>query len=89
MDPGKILLPAEGEGRNAVFAASIGWNVTAFDISDAGKEKAERLADKYGVNIQYMIGDVKDLVFEVESFDAIGLVFAHFPGMFRQILWLK
>lgn len=83
LDPGKILLPAEGEGRNAVFAASIGWDVTAFDISEAGKEKAERLADKYGVNIQYIVGDEEGLVFDAESFDAIGLVFAHFPGMVR------
>jgi SAM-dependent methyltransferase len=84
LDPGKILLPAEGEGRNAVFAASIGWDVTAFDISEAGKEKAERLADKHGVGIEYLIGDVERLVFEEESFDAIGLVFAHFPAVIRQ-----
>jgi hypothetical protein len=30
---GKILFPAEGEGRNAVFAAKLGWTVSAFDIS--------------------------------------------------------
>jgi SAM-dependent methyltransferase len=84
LDPGKILLPAEGEGRNAVFAASIGWDVSAFDISDAGKEKAEQLAEKHGVGIKYLIGDVESLAFEVDSFDAIGLVFAHFPKMTRQ-----
>lgn len=43
---GKILLPAEGEGRNAVYAAKLGWMVSAFDQSTNGKEKAEILAKK-------------------------------------------
>ena len=51
LKPGNILLPAEGEGRNAVFAAKQGWEVEAFDISDVGKEKAIQLARKNGVNI--------------------------------------
>lgn len=34
--PGKLLVPAEGEGRNAVYAAQQGWQVTAFDFSEAG-----------------------------------------------------
>ncbi|NVM67000.1 hypothetical protein FHW88_005321 [Mucilaginibacter sp. SG538B] len=36
LKPGKILFPAEGEGRNAVFAAGLGWAVSAFDISIEG-----------------------------------------------------
>lgn len=36
---GSILLPCEGEGRNAVFAAKNGWNVFAFDSSFEGKKK--------------------------------------------------
>jgi len=36
---GTILFPAEGEGRNAVFAAKLGWTVSAFDISMEGKRK--------------------------------------------------
>ncbi|EMO25801.1 thiopurine S-methyltransferase domain protein [Leptospira interrogans serovar Bataviae str. HAI135] len=39
LEIGKILFPAEGEGRNAVFAAKLGWNVSAFDISVEGKRK--------------------------------------------------
>ena len=34
---GKILFPAEGEGRNAVYAAKIGWTVSAFDIKKKKK----------------------------------------------------
>jgi len=75
---GKILLPAEGEGRNAVYAASKGWQVTAFDWSVAGKQKAEQLAEKHGVTINYLVGDLASLTFEAEQFDAIGLIYAHF-----------
>lgn len=38
------LFPAEGKGRNAVYAAQLGWKVDAFDISPEGKRKAELLA---------------------------------------------
>ena len=48
MAQGRLLLPAEGEGRNAVYAAKLGWEVTAFDISAAGRDKAMRLAEKHG-----------------------------------------
>jgi len=37
--PGKLLLPAEGEGRNAIFAAGHGYQVTAFDFSPDGKKR--------------------------------------------------
>lgn len=36
---GEILFPAEGEGRNAVYAARLGWTVSAYDISSEGKGK--------------------------------------------------
>ena len=39
LEVGKLLLPGEGEGRNAVYAAKQGWHVTAFDTSIAGKTK--------------------------------------------------
>lgn len=43
---GTILFPAEGEVRNAVYAAKIGWIVKAFDISNEGPKKAFQLAQK-------------------------------------------
>ena len=42
--PGKILLAAEGEGRNAVYAASLGWDVYAYDFSEMAYKKAMKLA---------------------------------------------
>lgn len=77
---GKILFPAEGEGRNAVYAARMGWEVSAFDLSAEGKRKAEQLAALHQVNIQYQVGDLGDLVLPVNTFDAIALIYAHFPA---------
>ena len=75
---GKALFPAEGEGRNAVFAATLGWQVSAFDISQAGREKAIALAKSKHVEIEYAVSNLEDVVFEPASFDALVLVFAHF-----------
>ncbi|MBK8365074.1 MAG: class I SAM-dependent methyltransferase [Bacteroidetes bacterium] len=80
LKPGKILFPAEGEGRNAVFAATKGWDVYAFDISSVGKHKAEELAKKNNVKIKYEVGGLQSLNYKPESFDVIALIYAHFPA---------
>lgn len=77
---GSILFPAEGEGRNAVYAAKNGWNVSAFDISNEGKSKALRLAEKNNVTIDYKVGELQTLGFVNEKFDVIALIYAHFPA---------
>ncbi|HCD53432.1 MAG TPA: SAM-dependent methyltransferase [Balneolaceae bacterium] len=76
--PGDLLMPAEGEGRNAVYAANNGWNVTAFDYSTEARKKAMQLAEKSRVDLTYHVGDFEQLPLKPESFDAIGLIFAHF-----------
>ncbi|MDX1604123.1 MAG: SAM-dependent methyltransferase, partial [Salinimicrobium sediminis] len=55
LTPGRILFPAEGEGRNAVHAAKKGWQVSAFDQSEEGRKKALRLAEAEGVEIDYTV----------------------------------
>ena len=77
---GSILFPAEGEGRNAVFAAKRGWTVSAFDISAEGLKKAEKLAAKNNVTIDYQVGELQTLGYRDEQFDAIALIYAHFPA---------
>jgi hypothetical protein len=78
--PGKLFLPAEGEGRNAVHAAALGWDVNALDISEAGKNKALKLAEKHHVQIHYQVADMGLFSYAPQSFDAIGLIYAHFPA---------
>ncbi|NIG55452.1 bifunctional 2-polyprenyl-6-hydroxyphenol methylase/3-demethylubiquinol 3-O-methyltransferase UbiG [Chitinophaga sp. Cy-1792] len=78
--PGTILMPADGEGRNGVFAALNGWRVTSTDQSEQGQLKALQLAAENGVPLDYVTGDFGEMNFPPASFDAIGLIFAHFPG---------
>lgn len=80
LTPGKILFPAEGEGRNAVFAAKRGWVVSAFDISAEGQKKARQLALQNQVTINYEVGELSQLGYEEEEFDAVALIYAHFPA---------
>ena len=80
---GSILFPAEGEGRNAIFAAKLGWKVSAFDISEEGRNKAILLAKNNNVSIDYEVGELENLDFQEEQFDAIALIYAHFPATIK------
>lgn len=86
---GNILLPAEGEGRNAVYASSLGWSVVAFDPSLEGKKKAEALAKKHRVQLEYLLLGYQDMNFAPNSFDAIGLTYTHMPPSLRPIIHAK
>lgn len=76
---GNILLPAEGEGRNAIYAAKNKLDVFAFDISKEGKKKALKLAQSANVEINYQLGDLSSLYFKSNHFDVAALIYAHFP----------
>ncbi|GAL74529.1 hypothetical protein JCM19275_3384 [Nonlabens ulvanivorans] len=80
---GNVLLPAEGEGRNAVYAALQGWDVVAFDISTSGKEKAMQLSAAQKVVVDYQITSVLDFKTDIK-FDTIGLCYTHFPVEIRK-----
>lgn len=83
INKGDLLLPAEGEGRNAIYAAKQGWNVMAFDSSESGKQKALKLASEHKVAFNYEVKDV--LSFKTnEQFDVLGLIYAHFPKDIRK-----
>ncbi|GAB4293839.1 MAG: class I SAM-dependent methyltransferase [Ignavibacteriaceae bacterium] len=77
LPPGTILLPGEGEGRNAVFAAKTGWKVKAFDFSRQARKKALKLAEKHNVSVDYSISELSALKLKRESYDAAGLIFVH------------
>lgn len=58
--PLKLLDIGCGEGKDAVFFARNGYDVTAFDVSDAGIEKTKRLADRIGVRVNVFKADILD-----------------------------
>ncbi|MBL1215092.1 MAG: class I SAM-dependent methyltransferase [Ignavibacteriae bacterium] len=77
LEPGKVLFLGEGEGRNAMHAAKLGWDVDAVDYSEAGKLKALKLAEQENVNLNYMVGDVTKFDFEENNFDAAVIIYLH------------
>ena len=95
LKPGHIILPCDGEGRNGVYAATLGWTVSAFDQSEEGRKKALQLAAKKEVTISYDIADVMDAEYPAGSADVVALIFAHLPPAPRKVLhekvlrWLK
>ena len=84
--PGRILLPGEGEGRNAVYAATMGWEVDAFDQSRVAREKARTLMQDKGVHFNYQVCELADYPFVKEHYDVIGLVYFHVPPPVRKLL---
>ena len=84
LPPGNLLLPAEGEGRNAIYAALKGWNVTAFDQSEIAKQKAMKLAKQNKVRIEYEVCDQVDFSSKENYFGCVALIFAHMPPDLRK-----
>lgn len=74
---GRLLLLGEGEGRNAVYAAKLGWLVDAIDSSIVAREKAIQLAKLNNVEINYIISDVHTFSYPLNTYDAIGIIFLH------------
>lgn len=80
----RILCLAEGEGRNAIFLASQGHIVKAVDISKEGINKLRSQASEKGLSIETVCADLLDYSFEPESWDAIVIIFGHFPPEVRK-----
>lgn len=81
--PGKILFPAEGQGRNAIFAATLGWTVDAFDYSPVARRRALDLAQKAAVKINYFIQDMLTYEPPLHKYDVIFLCFVHLKPEWR------
>lgn len=80
---GRLLLPAEGEGRNAVYAAKQGWQVQALDFSTQGRKKALQLARQNKVKIDYIVSAAELFNYPANYYDAAALIYAHFPASLR------
>ncbi len=81
--PGRILSLAEGEGRNAVFLAARGYEVTGVDGSAVGLRKAAELAKERGVAITLIHADLGEFKIEPQQWDAIIAFYCHVPATIR------
>jgi len=79
-----VLCLAEGEGRNAVHLAGLGYRVTAVDSSAAGLRKAERLARERGVTLECVHADLADYDLGTARWAGIVSIFAHLPPPLRR-----
>lgn len=86
---GRILSLAEGEGRNAVFLAQQGYEVTAVDASQVGLEKALKLAQSRGVTIECIRADLANFDFGHAQWDGIVSIFCPLPSVLRKDIHRK
>lgn len=81
---GTVLCLAEGEGRNSVFLAGKGYQVTAVDSSGVGLQKAQELARERGVHLTTCVADLADYQLQPASLDVVISVFCHLPPALRR-----
>jgi 2-polyprenyl-3-methyl-5-hydroxy-6-metoxy-1,4-benzoquinol methylase len=84
LSPGKMLVPGAGEGRDSVYAAKLGWDVLAFDLSHVGQQKALAWAARESVSLRYEILDAAQFNFGSETFDLVAMVYFHLPPELRR-----
>ena len=88
-EPGRILLPGEGEGRNAVHAALSAWTVDAFDQSSVGQHKALAFASESNVQINYAVCPLEEFDFTPKLYDVVALIYFHAGSSEREYLHRK
>jgi SAM-dependent methyltransferase len=82
--PGRVLSIADGEGRNGVYLATLGYDVTSVDSSSVGLAKAQRLAAQRGVHITTVFADLADYEIAPQSWEGIVSIFCHLPPPLRR-----
>lgn len=86
---GRILCLGEGEGRNAVFLAQEGFDVTAVDGSQKGFEKLAQLAKERKVEVKTIVTDLADFQMGENQWDGIVSIWCHLPKALWNELYLK
>jgi SAM-dependent methyltransferase len=74
--PGKALVLAMGQGRNALHLASKGWDVTGVDISDEGIRKAHHAANERGLEVEMVLADIDSYDFGNDRWDLVTMIYA-------------
>ncbi|MBN8509224.1 MAG: class I SAM-dependent methyltransferase [Burkholderiales bacterium] len=74
----RVLCVADGEGRNSVWLAQRGLQVTAFDIAGTGVAKARRLAAARAVAVDYRVADCDAFAWPEAAYDGVAAIFIQF-----------
>ena len=89
LQPASILLPGEGEGRNAVYAAKLGWQVTALDFSKIALKRAKQFAENENVKIDFRYVHLLNDELPAKTYDVVGISFLHFNGDNKRLVHTK
>jgi SAM-dependent methyltransferase len=81
--PGRAIDLACGEGRNAVWLAERGWQVTGVDFSKVGLEKARRLAHARGARVDWIAADLLRFRPDLQAFDLVLVFYLQVPAAQR------
>ena len=84
LEPGRALDLACGEGRNAVWLAERGWQVTGVDFSDVAIEKARGLAAARGVEGEWVVADLAAYRADPRAFDLVLVFYFHVAAELRR-----
>ncbi|WP_278924363.1 class I SAM-dependent methyltransferase [Pseudophaeobacter profundi] len=76
----RVLCVADGEGRNSVWLAENGYQVTAWDASGVAVEKARKLAAKRGVDVSFSVADAADYDWSAAQYDVVVGIFIQFAA---------
>ena len=84
MAQGRALDLGCGEGRNAVWLAQRGWDVTAVDFSDVGLAKGRRLAQSRTVDVTWVQADLREYQPQAGGYDLVIVLYLHLPDRDRK-----
>ena len=80
---GLLPTPGDGQGRNGVWLAERGLDVTSIDLSDVAVGQARALAARRGVEIDARVGDLLADPPEARAFDVVAVIYLHVPPELR------
>jgi SAM-dependent methyltransferase len=86
LPPGRALDLACGEGQNAIWLATVGWDVVGVDFSEVAIAKARARAERDGVAVDFAIGDLVEYEPEAGAFDLVLLLYLHLPPHERRLV---
>ena len=75
----KLLVPADGYGRNGIWLAKQGFRVHTVDLSPVGVERARKAALAAAVTITIELADLATWTWPLDEFDGIASIFLHLP----------
>ncbi len=87
--PGRALDLACGEGQNAIWLASLGWDVTGVDYSEVAIAKAHARAERDGVDVTFTCADLVEYLPTRSAYDLVVVLYLHIPSAARASVHAK